>query len=976
MVKDAWSWLSLLPFLLQYEIWRLYNTEGKGPKLTCDHMKHEMHRIFNDEFWDENDPHTTLLKIHDVANTRHTMQRYEKIVKAASSSRLPVDKYFGEQMFGGGSALYFSATLHEQTKKFVLNVPEQASDRRIFRKFGSHRFLHLNISKKVWKGDVIDIIDRHKDRPLWVCGRRYGFLWCKATKSPQCYVFFAEVGIGIEKDEEITSDKVREWCAPPKFNCDLSIGKEQKRIKLSFSKTTPSGTLPKNCLEVVPDIRCSKDLVMTDGCGLISQDGLDFVWRSCMKYIQSREAEYAEKQNTKVPSQCDKTLCDNDIDGDGDGCEENSDNGLSENNSCPYTSFQGRIGGFKGMWVLDERLGDGIKLVCRDSQEKVKLPMKSFVSFSEDCKKRGIHCVQSDFDDLYDTVDVCSWDKQPKEGRLSLRTIQILEYRGVDIGFLKKCADDGTRWLSKLYEDPNALLEHVSKRHSAMVSRDIESTVDTFDDDLLFRMASVKMDKSEPVFAQKILKLVKREADSMRKKGKYPLRRCKQMRLIPDHTQLLEEGEAFIAVGYARGNVNTIKDIEKSDCALAMRSPAYFGGDLVKLKLVSRKTIRLRAASLTKTKETIPAASTCSIYDGPGDDPSTFFEDLNTGLVISSKGERSAADMMSGGDFDGDEAWICWDKHLCQLVKDYPAQDTTTPEFIVQKSQQEKALACRVSLKQRAEFALHYRYHQTQLGKLSTTLDSVMDRFGVDSPEAITVATQAFLQVDHPYKLCEIKQDHDHYLSGGSLKSPHWLGKTSGCGSYTSSKALGVLYDYIQSKIDSAVTTCDGDGRRTTRLNPYIMSIINKATQKELSDVGIKVKLMELRKKMSSAITTFYSENKKFTETMPGKKDDDVGMVMEWMKCQYRRWREELIDCEEGEDARNLASAILYEETWRWSMESSFQGDHKMFAWHVAKDRLLRVIGDANQSSTGAGVAPTLLREHERVLYQRGKNNN
>mmetsp|Transcript_22306 Transcript_22306/g.33333 ORF Transcript_22306/g.33333 Transcript_22306/m.33333 type:complete len:334 (+) Transcript_22306:1191-2192(+) len=323
-------------------------------------------------------------------------------------------------------------------------------------------------------------------------------------------------------------------------------------------------------------------------------------------------------------------------------------------------------------------------------------------------------------------------------------------------------------------------------------------------------------------------------------------------------------------------------------------------------------------------------SKTCSVYDETDDDPYRFFDDLNVGLVISSRGGRSAADMMSGGDFDGDEAWICWDKHLCQLVKDYPAQDTTTPEFIVQKSQQEKALACRVSLKQRAEFALHYRYHQTQLGKLSTTLDSVMDRFGVDSPEAITVATQAFLQVDHPYNLCEIKQDHDHYLSGGSLKSPHWLGETSGCGSYTSSKALGVLYDHIQSKIDSAVTTCDGDGRRTTRLNPYIMSIINKATQKELSDVGIKVKLMELRKKMSSAITTFYSENKKFTETMPGKKDDDVGMVMEWMKCQYRRWRKELIDCEEGEDARNLASAILYEETWRWSMESSFQGDHKV----------------------------------------------
>eukprot|EP00957_Ditylum_brightwellii_P157375 11977919-Ditylum_brightwellii.AAC.1 len=83
---------------------------------------------------------------------------------------------------------------------------------------------------------------------------------------------------------------------------------------------------------------------MTDGCGLISRDGIDFVWCSYKKYIQARESEYVQ-WNEKS----------------GGDCQESSDDESLEDDVCPYTSFQGRIGGFKGMWVLDERLGDGIK---------------------------------------------------------------------------------------------------------------------------------------------------------------------------------------------------------------------------------------------------------------------------------------------------------------------------------------------------------------------------------------------------------------------------------------------------------------------------------------------------------------------------------------------------------------------------------------------------------------------------------------
>jgi len=33
-------------------------------------------------------------------------------------------------------------------------------------------------------------------------------------------------------------------------------------------------------------------------------------------------------------------------------------------------------------------------------------------------------------------------------------------------------------------------------------------------------------------------------------------------------------------------------------------------------------------------------------------------------VVFSSKGDRPKADMMSGGDLDGDEFFVCWDSDL------------------------------------------------------------------------------------------------------------------------------------------------------------------------------------------------------------------------------------------------------------------------------------------------------------------------
>lgn len=268
-------------------------------------------------------------------------------------------------------------------------------------------------------------------------------------------------------------------------------------MKHSFSKTTPSGKLRLHCFERIPDIVNSDEMgrkgnVMTDGCGLISEEALEYVWKSWRDSCTSQ-------------SKADNSVED-------------------ESKPCPFTSFQARIGSMKGVFVLDPSL-DGFCLQFRDSQHKFKSPMQSLKDSPFD--------QQSKFDDAFDTVEICSWDKYPAKGYLSVRLIQVrkntgqcsitvrsvthslfpqlLENRGVQVETFLKFVDDGLKWLGDLRTDHKTLNHYFEKRHSATGEGYVAEL-------LLFRMMGAEFSRDEPVFVQKLNWLIRREANLMRQK--------------------------------------------------------------------------------------------------------------------------------------------------------------------------------------------------------------------------------------------------------------------------------------------------------------------------------------------------------------------------------------------------------------------------------------------------------------------------
>jgi RNA dependent RNA polymerase len=383
--------------------------------------------------------------------------------------------------------------------------------------------------------------------------------------------------------------------------------------------------------------------------------------------------------------------------------------------------------------------------------------------------------------------------------------------------------------------------------------------------------------------------------------ARYPLKDSWYVRMLPDHTQLLLENEAFLALpNEYRGSLDSATEL------LAFRNPSYFDGDLRKLKLVNYDDLLLRAYD--KGNHLVAQVQ-------------GFFKCLTVGIILSTIGDESVADMMSGGDFDGDKSWVCFDPELVNQVSGSPPPiRPAMPEAHAK----ERILAAASTLRERIKFARHFKFHQQQLGCLANTLDSAIDTVDdfTTCPAIVDIASQAFLQVDHPYQLCMPKAEAADFLR--SQKQPHWsLDQALVAGeeherAYKSGRALGRLWDYVQEKIEKAVSL----GVETP--NVHIMQIAETAQSK--LDPNL---YRSMKASMRSAAVRYKLEMKAMIEARAS-----LDMIAARSREIAEIERERLLIEPFPEEERALAAAILYEVC----------GESKSFAWKLARDYLCIIV--------------------------------
>jgi len=576
---DNIHWTSKLPFLCQFEMER-FNIRNKsssssGGRNENDETDYEerrkaiylahkgkasLKREFLSFLYNEEERTSTVVLNSSSCTSALPYDDHLKRITCSNNESLEVDE--------GTSCLFlFHAKL--TTSGIELLPPEPTTDvhtRRIHRRYGTHRFLDLHCEETCTSSLVVlkqRLFKRHFNSDdcttMELAGRKYGLLYSNPSCKTVVFRLFAEGGIGIRECDEITAPDVAARCIPSALNPGLSLTKYMKRMKLSFTSTVPSLIIKRGMLEVIPDIKAEDDgeddgygrsshnhesLIMTDGCGLISREALDEVYsRYTYNFVQ--RCILLGKSNAIRHSAA---------------------------SSCPFSSFQGRIGGIKGMFVVDDSL-NGVKIQCRHSQLKYDVPMT---------KKFAIPPYESDDDDaLYNTVEIKEWDiPPPHHAYLSQNTIQLLEERGVQKEFFLSLAKKEIDELNSARKDYELLMTKYKARK--YYHRD---TLCLFEDDVFMRMLHARVNLNEPVMIRYINDFISDELKRYREKSKFPVIESMYLRMLPDHTGLLESNEVFVALGDESAQYS----VERLGSVVAMRLPSYFTEDLRKYNNVISK---------------------------------------------------------------------------------------------------------------------------------------------------------------------------------------------------------------------------------------------------------------------------------------------------------------------------------------------------------------------------------------------------
>ncbi|KID96409.1 Rnai polymerase, partial [Metarhizium majus ARSEF 297] len=305
-------------------------------------------------------------------------------------------------------------------------------------------------------------------------------------------------------------------------------------------------------------------------------------------------------------------------------------------------AFQARLGSAKGMWIIDSdpTLGDGDWIVTYASQVKW------------DCDHEDSH---------HRTFEVKEWPKEPRPATLNQQFIPVLEAQAINPAKMRNSISAHLRrgLLEELaaqkmaIEDPAEMRLWLQQGGGSKpegpdngmaflggLPRDKEK-------EMAFLLDSGFHPKSCKYLQERFLEVVKKRTEVLKAKMHICVPCSAYLLMVVDFSSTLEEDEVHVSFStkfQVDGFCDTL--LEEMDVLVA-RAPSHLPSDIQRVKVVSRPQLR----------------------------------HLKNVIVFSIKGRSSLADKLSGGDYDGDRAWVCWDQEIVQNFRNAAVpDDDTDPE--------------------------------------------------------------------------------------------------------------------------------------------------------------------------------------------------------------------------------------------------------------------------------------------------------
>jgi hypothetical protein len=303
------------------------------------------------------------------------------------------------------------------------------------------------------------------------------------------------------------------------------------------------------------------------------------------------------------------------------------------------SGFQGRIGEAKGLWTVDfngERPGDWIELYA------------SQCKWEPDPNQDNVH---------NRTFEVIRWSGPLKSAALNLQFLPLLVDRAKDPGgmrtalseLLKGGVDREIESLQEAMEDPQSFRKWLRENNSNIDDRlkiggvPFRAGLPVSTDERLNMMLDAGFDPKKLYFMNELSrKAFKNKGDELKKKLNITVGKSTYVYMVPDFSGVLEPNEVFIDFSSFIDNVSGFAGVLlKGVNVLVARSPAHYASDIQKVRAVFKE-------ELMGQKDVI---------------------------VFSTKGNPPLAEKLSGGDYDGDIAWVCWDPSIVENFETAPMQD-------------------------------------------------------------------------------------------------------------------------------------------------------------------------------------------------------------------------------------------------------------------------------------------------------------
>lgn len=421
------------------------------------------------------------------------------------------------------------------------------------------------------------------------------------------------------------------------------------------------------------------------------------------------------------------------------------------------SAIQGRMGSAKGMWLVDVAdTGDADWIETYQSQRKWKC----------------------DFADAFHrTLEVRSCATELKSATLNLQFLPVLEDRAKDRGRMRRSiAKRLMNDLEKEFENQKSALkcplkfrQWVSENSCSRPERVKLGRVPFLGGlpegkgEVLTLLLNSGFDPNRLSYLQDLAwDLRKQKCDILKTKLNIKVGRSAYIYMVVDFWGVLEENE--VHVGFSSKFRDESSDTSYTllaDCdVLVARSPAHFVSDVQKVRAVFKPELHA----------------------------------LKDVIVFSAKGDVPLADKLSGGDYDGDMAWVCWDPDLVEnfVNADVPIQpkldaylgrDKTTFEDLVRHTGQTGDLARNAAVYDMINKSFQFAMQPNYLGICTNYKERLCyHRNSVNDSAAVLLSTLVGNLVDQSKQGIIFSNEswaqlrRDHFKGKMSLDDPAYKG--------------------------------------------------------------------------------------------------------------------------------------------------------------------------------------------------------